>query len=56
MEPNPTLLLCLRACPWGEKAFSGYLGSVEAGKAYDATELAKDYSGPPLSIIIDQVC
>merc|ERR1719400_44125 len=29
---NPT------AVPWGEKAFTGYLGSVEAGKAYDATE------------------
>lgn len=28
------------ACPWGEKAFNGYLeGGVEAGKAYDATEL-----------------
>lgn len=30
---NPT------KCPWGEKAFSGYLGSVEAGKEHDATEL-----------------
>jgi S-(hydroxymethyl)glutathione dehydrogenase/alcohol dehydrogenase len=27
------------ACPWGQKAFSNYLGSVEAGKAHDATEL-----------------
>ncbi|KAL7564638.1 hypothetical protein ACA910_009326 [Epithemia clementina (nom. ined.)] len=27
------------ACPWGEKAFTAYLGSVEAGKAHDATEL-----------------
>eukprot|EP01065_Artemidia_motanka_P051296 TRINITY_DN9010_c1_g1_i3.p2 TRINITY_DN9010_c1_g1~~TRINITY_DN9010_c1_g1_i3.p2 ORF type:complete len:713 (+),score=263.95 TRINITY_DN9010_c1_g1_i3:83-2140(+) len=26
-------------CPWGHKAFKGYLGSVEAGKEYDATEL-----------------
>lgn len=26
-------------CPWGEKAFTGYLGSVDAGKEYDATEL-----------------
>lgn len=25
--------------PWGEKAFKAYLGSVEAGKDYDATEL-----------------
>ncbi|KAJ8614046.1 hypothetical protein CTAYLR_005836 [Chrysophaeum taylorii] len=30
---NPT------ACPWGEKAFKGYLGSVEAGEAHDATLL-----------------
>jgi len=30
---NPT------ACPWGEKAFKAYLGSVEAGKAQDATVL-----------------
>jgi S-formylglutathione hydrolase len=46
---NPT------QCPWGEKAFSGYLGSVEAGKAYDATELIKTYSGPHAPILIDQV-
>jgi len=45
---NPT------AVPWGEKAFTGYLGSVEAGKAYDATELVKSYSGPKPSILIDQ--
>jgi len=45
---NPT------AVPWGEKAFSGYLGSVDAGKAYDATELVKDYSGPKPCILIDQ--
>eukprot|EP00411_Alexandrium_monilatum_P058385 CAMPEP_0175510734 /NCGR_PEP_ID=MMETSP0096-20121207/11539_1 /TAXON_ID=311494 /ORGANISM="Alexandrium monilatum, Strain CCMP3105" /LENGTH=501 /DNA_ID=CAMNT_0016812915 /DNA_START=59 /DNA_END=1561 /DNA_ORIENTATION=- len=30
---NPT------KCPWGEKAFTGYLGSVGAGKEHDATEL-----------------
>ena len=30
---NPT------KCPWGEKAFTGYLGSVAAGAEYDATEL-----------------
>merc|ERR1719412_2480065 len=45
---NPT------AVPWGEKAFTGYLGSVEAGTAYDATELVKTYSGPKPSILIDQ--
>jgi S-(hydroxymethyl)glutathione dehydrogenase/alcohol dehydrogenase len=27
------------ACPWGQKAFTNYLGSLEAGKAHDATEL-----------------
>jgi len=42
------------AVPWGEKAFTGYLGSVEAGKAYDATELVKKHSGPKPSILIDQ--
>jgi len=42
------------AVPWGEKAFTGYLGSVEAGKAYDATELVKTYSGPKPTILIDQ--
>lgn len=41
-------------CPWGVKAFTGYLGSVEAGKAHDACELIKAYSGPPLKILIDQ--
>ena len=32
---NPT------QCPWGEKAFTAYLGSVEAGKGHDALELLK---------------
>lgn len=45
---NPT------ACPWGEKAFTGYLGSVEAGKEYDATELMKNYTGPMPPVLIDQ--
>eukprot|EP00090_Calanus_glacialis_P022743 TRINITY_DN3503_c0_g1_i1.p1 TRINITY_DN3503_c0_g1~~TRINITY_DN3503_c0_g1_i1.p1 ORF type:complete len:586 (-),score=156.89 TRINITY_DN3503_c0_g1_i1:116-1624(-) len=44
---NPT------AVPWGEKVFPGYLGSLDAGKAYDATELVKSYSGPKPSILID---
>ncbi|CAB9499457.1 Alcohol dehydrogenase class-3 [Seminavis robusta] len=30
---NPT------KCPWGQKAFQNYLGSVEAGEAHDATVL-----------------
>jgi len=42
------------AVPWGEKAFTGYLGTVEAGKAYDATELVAKYSGPKVPILIDQ--
>jgi S-formylglutathione hydrolase len=42
-------------CPWGQKAFTGYLGSVEAGKAYDATELIGHYGGPRVPILIDQV-
>jgi len=44
-------------CPWGIKAFSGYLGGSEdnaAWKEWDATELAKKYNGPPLDILIDQ--
>lgn len=46
---NPTL------CPWGEKAFTAYLGSVECGRKYDATllvksNLAKHYD----KILIDQ--
>merc|ERR1719431_2064270 len=45
---NPT------AVPWGEKAFPGYLGSVEAGKAYDATELVASYIGPKVPVLIDQ--
>lgn len=45
---NPT------QCPWGVKAFNGYLGSVEAGKQYDATELMGQYNGPKIPILIDQ--
>jgi S-formylglutathione hydrolase len=42
-------------CPWGVKAFSGYLGDdKETWKEYDATELASTYAGPPLDILIDQ--
>jgi S-formylglutathione hydrolase len=32
------------ACPWGQKAFRGYLGDIEAGKEYDATCLVADPS------------
>ena len=43
-------------CPWGEKAFSGYLGpDREQWKNWDATELVKHYKGPPFSyVLIDQ--
>jgi S-formylglutathione hydrolase len=45
---NPT------RCPWGEKAFSGYLqGGVEEAKAkYDATELISK-SKEPVHILVD---
>jgi S-formylglutathione hydrolase FrmB len=48
-------------CPWGVKAFSGYLGSAGVGNAekaweeWDATCLVANYSGPPLDILIHQV-
>jgi S-formylglutathione hydrolase len=41
-------------CPWGRKAFSGYLGGDEGGwRAYDSTELVSHstFHGP---ILIDQ--
>ncbi|XP_053140979.1 S-formylglutathione hydrolase isoform X4 [Hemicordylus capensis] len=42
-------------CPWGKKAFSGYLGSnVKDWEAYDATYIVKSYQGSPLDILIDQ--
>ncbi|KAF7540535.1 hypothetical protein G7Z17_g12172 [Cylindrodendrum hubeiense] len=40
-------------CPWGEKAFSGYLGeNKEEWKKHDATELVKGWKGP-LNALID---
>lgn len=43
-------------CPWGIKAFSGYLGpDKESWKQWDATELVKSYKSPLVSyILIDQ--
>ena len=43
-------------CPWGEKAFKGYLaGGIEEGKQhYDATELIAA-SRDPVHILIDYV-
>ena len=62
---NPTLFRSVSAfapiaaptrCPWGDKAFSGYLGADKASwNAYDATELVA--SGPvrfPQGILVDQ--
>jgi S-formylglutathione hydrolase len=43
-------------CPWGEKAFKGYLGEdKEAWKKHDATELIRGWKGD-LDILIDVVC
>lgn len=41
-------------CPWGIKAFTGYLGGVAAGEAHDASLLAKAYAGPPMKALVDQ--
>ncbi|RDA84482.1 hypothetical protein CP532_0078 [Ophiocordyceps camponoti-leonardi (nom. inval.)] len=42
-------------CPWGEKAFRGYLGQDrESWKEYDATELVKSWDkAMPLNCLID---
>lgn len=43
-------------CPWGIKAFTEYLGDVEAGEAHDATTLLKE-RGPFVEyddILVDQ--
>ncbi|RKO92072.1 putative esterase D [Blyttiomyces helicus] len=42
-------------CPWGVKAFTGYLGDNKAAwKDWDPSELAAKYEGPPISILVDQ--
>jgi S-formylglutathione hydrolase len=42
-------------CPWGQKAFSGYLGAdTDRWKAYDATELVQAHPQPDRVILIDQ--
>jgi S-formylglutathione hydrolase len=62
---NPTLFRSVSAfapiaapsiCPWGEKAFTGYLGAdQEAWKRYDASELMRTMRSPfPNGILIDQ--
>lgn len=44
-------------CPWGQKAFTGYLGSDESVWAeWDATKLIGQYtSDKPLNLLIHQV-
>ena len=39
---------------WGRKQFEGYLGSMEAGKEYDAVVLADTYGGPKVPLLVDQ--
>lgn len=39
--------------PWGQKAFPRYLGSVEAGRAYDATALVEE-GARIADVLIDQ--
>ncbi|KAF8756094.1 Serine hydrolase involved in the detoxification of formaldehyde [Rhizoctonia solani] len=47
---NPT------KCPWGDKAFKGYLkGELEEGKAHDATELIAKAKGKNVQILADYV-
>ncbi|WP_017301883.1 S-formylglutathione hydrolase [Nodosilinea nodulosa] len=42
-------------CPWGQKAFAGYLGADTAPwQDYDATELVKTAAQPRRTILIDQ--
>lgn len=45
------------ASPWGQKAFTNYLGSVEAGAGHDATELLKKAGASVYdTILIDEGC
>lgn len=42
-------------CPWGQKAFAGYLGKDNQAewKKHDATELIKGWKGGDLNILVD---
>ena len=47
---NPVAVL------WGQAALAGYLGDDrDAWRAYDACELLKNYTGPKLPVLVDQV-
>ena len=39
--------------PWGEKCFTNYLGSVEAGKAWDATEIMLANGPFDIDVLVD---
>jgi S-formylglutathione hydrolase len=54
--PHPSLLPTRALqCPWGQKAFSKYLGADRAAwAAYDPTHLILAYKGPELHIRIEQ--
>lgn len=42
------------ACPWGRKAFTGYLGTdEETWKKYDSALLIASYTGPRRVILVD---
>lgn len=41
-----------KLCPWGQKAFGGYLESENEWDAYDATELVQKWGGE-LDVLID---
>ncbi|KAI9580336.1 S-formylglutathione hydrolase [Glossina fuscipes] len=44
-------------CPWGQKAFKGYLGdNQDLWKQWDSTYLAETYSSGPIELFIDQGC
>jgi S-formylglutathione hydrolase len=44
-----------RHCPWGQKAFGGYLGpDQEAWKAWDASELVRGLRQPLPMLLVDQ--
>jgi S-formylglutathione hydrolase len=45
-------------CPWGEKAFKGYLagGVSEGADKYDATTLISKLDKESLHILVDYVC
>lgn len=44
-------------CPWGQKAFSNYLGpDKELWKQYDTVELLKTYLNESMNVLIDVVC